>query len=272
MHRCQYHKRIELLNHHLRTAVGETVHRGQHHTEAMEQRYAYAQLVFLCECHVLACDETIVGDVVMREHHTLREARRATRVLHVYHIVASHLALHLRQHLVVDVLTQQQQLSGVEHAAMLLHADVHHVLHIREALAHQVAALAVAQLRQHFVRHVHVVALPRTVGDTQRMHVGILAEELQLRLFVVRVHRHQHRSNFRRSIKERQPVRHVRSPNAYVRALLHTDGEQAFRKVVDTFVERGPRESQVTVAIHNIFPVGRHRCPVFKPLTQCALI
>ena len=79
------------------------------------------------------------------------------------------------------------------------------------------------------------------------MHVGVLAEILQLVLLVVRVHRHQHGTNLRRCIEERQPVRHVRSPDTHVRTFLHTDGNQTLGEVIDALIKLTPSEAQVAV-------------------------
>ena len=76
MDRGQHHQRVELLNHHLSTAVRQTVHRGEHHAEAMEQRHADAEFIILREAHVLTREESVVGNTEVRQHHTLREACR----------------------------------------------------------------------------------------------------------------------------------------------------------------------------------------------------
>ena len=103
----------------------------------MEQGHADTELVILCEAHILACEEAVVGNTVVRQHHALGETRRTRGVLHVADIVARHLTLHLLQGFVLHVLSQQKQLGSVEHTAILLHTDEHHVLHIRETLAVQ---------------------------------------------------------------------------------------------------------------------------------------
>ena len=58
-------ERVEALHHDLGAAVGQAVHRGQHHAEAVEQGDADAELVVLRELHVLAGEEAIVGNVVV---------------------------------------------------------------------------------------------------------------------------------------------------------------------------------------------------------------
>ena len=107
-HRCQHHQRVEFLNHHLGTSVRQAVHRGQHHAKAVEQRHTYAELIVLRKSHVLACKVSVVGYTVVSQHHALGESRGTTGVLHVAHVVAGHLGLHLVQLLVVHVLSQQQ--------------------------------------------------------------------------------------------------------------------------------------------------------------------
>ncbi len=148
-------------------------------------------------------------------------------------------------------------------------ADVHDVLHVRETFAVQVAALAVLQFRQHLVGHVDVVALPCSVRDAERMHIGVLAEILQLVLLVVGVHGDEHRTDLRGGVEEGEPIRHVRRPDTHVTALLHTDGDQAFRQVVHTFVEDLPCETEVAVRIDDIFLIWGFLRPILEPLPQC---
>ena len=105
MYRGQYHQWVKLLDHHLRTAVGQTVHRGEHHAEAVEQGHADAELVISREAHVLSCEKAVVGNAVVGQHDTLREACSARGVLHVADIVAADILLHLFQRLVLDVLS-----------------------------------------------------------------------------------------------------------------------------------------------------------------------
>ena len=65
---------VKLLDHHLSTTVRQTVHRGEYHTEAMEKRHTDTEFVVLREAHVLTREISVVGNTVMRQHHTLGEA------------------------------------------------------------------------------------------------------------------------------------------------------------------------------------------------------
>ena len=76
MNRSKHHERIETLHHNLRTSMRETVHCRKHNTETVEKRNADAKLVICCELHMLTCKVTVVGDVIVSEHDTLREACR----------------------------------------------------------------------------------------------------------------------------------------------------------------------------------------------------
>ena len=93
MNGSQYDKRIETFYHHFGTSVGEAVHGGQYHTEAMEQRYADTKFIIGSKLHVLSCQETVVGYVVMGQHYAFGETGGSTGVLHVYDIVAGYLCL-----------------------------------------------------------------------------------------------------------------------------------------------------------------------------------
>ena len=247
MDRGQHHERIELLDHHLSTAVRQTVHRSQHHTEAVEQGHTDTKLVFRSKAHILTCEKAIISNTIVSEHDALGEARSTRGVLHVAHIVAVDVLLHLFKRLVLDILSEEQQLSRVVHAAIFLHADVNHVLQIGEAFAVQMATLAGLQLGQHGVGHIDIVTVPRSVGDAKNLHVGVFAQILQLVLLVVGVHRYQHGTNLSCGIEEGEPVRNIRRPDAYVRAFLHTNGYQALGQVVNTLVELAPCEAKVAV-------------------------
>ena len=268
----QHHERVELLDHHLRTAVRQTVHRSKHHTEAVEQGHTDTEFVISRKAHILACEVTIVGDTEVCQHHTLGEASRTTGILHVADIVARHFALHLVQRLVLDVLSQEQQLGSIKHTTVLLHTDEHHVLHVGETFAVQMTTLTVLQLWQHGVGHVHIVTVPSTISDTKGMHVRVLAEILQLVLLVVGIDGHQYGTNLGSCVKECQPVGHVGGPDTYVRAFLHTNSDQALGKVIHTLIELAPGEAKVTVTVDDVFFVWGCLSPVFEPLTECTLM
>ena len=94
---CKHHQRVEAFHHDLCTAVGKAVHRGKHHAEAVEQGDATAEFVSGSEFHMLAGEETVVGDVVVGKHYPFRESGSARSVLHVYYVVATYPAFELIQ-------------------------------------------------------------------------------------------------------------------------------------------------------------------------------
>ena len=245
--------------------MSQAVHCSQHHAEAVEQRHTYTQLIILGESHVLAGKVSVVRYSVVSKHHTLGETCCTAGVLHVAHVVATHLFLHLVQSLVLHVLSQQQQLGCVIHTAILLHTNVNHVLQVWESLTVQVSALASLQLRQHCVGHIYVVTVPCTIGDTQHLHVRVLTQILQFVLLVVGVHRHKHRTNLSRSVEECQPVGHVSSPYTHVRSLLHANRDKTLGQIIYTLVEFAPGKSQVAVAVNYIFLIRSSLSPVLQP-------
>ena len=271
MNRSQYDQRIKLLNHHLRTAMRQTVHCGQYDTKAVEQRYTYAELIILRKAHVLTSEIAIIGDVIVSEHHALGESRCTAGVLHVHRIVAADVLLHLKQYLVLDILSQKQQFGRIKHTAILLHTDIYHVLQVWETFAVQMATLTILQFGQHGIGHVHIVTVPCTISDTKRMHIGVLTKILQLVLFVVRIYRDQHSADFRGSIKECQPVGHVSSPDTHIRSFLYTYTDQALGQIIHTLIELAPSEAKVTITIDDILLIRRRLSPMFQPLAQCAL-
>ena len=131
--------------------------------------------------------------------------------------------------------------------------------------------LAVLQLRQHRIGHVHIVTVPRTVGDTEGMHIGVLTEILQFVLLVVGVDGYQYGSDLRCGIEERQPIGHVRGPDTDIRPFLHANSNQALGKVIDTLVELTPGKTEITITVDDIFFIRGCLSPVFEPLTECTL-
>ena len=108
MDRSQHYQWVELLDHHLGTAVCQTVHGSQHDTKAVEQRHTDTEFVVSREAHILTSEIAIVGNSVVCQHDTLGESRGTTGVLHVADIVAVHVFLHLVECLVLNILSQQQ--------------------------------------------------------------------------------------------------------------------------------------------------------------------
>ena len=224
------------------------------------------------ESHVLASEIAVVGNVEVRQHHTLWESRCARGVLHVADIMATHVLLHLSKCLVFNVLSQQQQFGRIIHTAVFLHTDEHHILQIGEPLTIQSTALTGLQFGQHRIGHVHIVAVPSTVGDAERVHIRVFAQIFQLGLFVVGVHGDEHGANLGCGIEECQPIGHVSCPDSYIRTLFHANGKQSFGKIVHALIEFLPSETQVAVAVNDIFFIRSGLGPIFQPLSQCALV
>ena len=65
MYGGKHHKRVKLLHHNLSTAVCKAVHCGKHHTKTVEQRYAHAEFVLLCELHVLTSKKSVISYIVV---------------------------------------------------------------------------------------------------------------------------------------------------------------------------------------------------------------
>ena len=132
--------------------------------------------------------------------------------------------------------------------------------------------LAVLQLGQHGVGHIDVVAVPCAVGNAECVHVGVLAEVLQLVLLVVGVDGHEHGTNLCRSVEEGQPVGYVGGPDADVGTFLDTDSDEAFGEVIDALVELAPGEAEVAGGMDNLVFIGRRLSPMLEPLSECTLI
>ncbi|OAV75112.1 hypothetical protein Barb7_01313 [Bacteroidales bacterium Barb7] len=107
VHGSEHHQRVEAFNHHLRTAVRQHIHACQRHAEAMKERHAATQFVVRRKAHALAGEKAVVGNIMMRQHDSLREAGRAGSILHIDDVAAVHLPLRLNQFRIADVLPEQ---------------------------------------------------------------------------------------------------------------------------------------------------------------------
>ena len=268
--RCQRNQRIKTLHQNLGATVCKAVHGCQNHAKAVEQGYAYAELVILSEFHVLTCQETVICYVVMGKHDSLGESCRTRCILHVYDVMACNSLAQTLELIILSILTQKQYLSGVIHTTELLLTYINHVLELGETLALQMAALTLAQLRQHGVGHIHVVALPCAVGKAEGVHIGVLNQILQLVLLVVGVYSDADSTDLGTCIKERKPVRHVLSPQAHVAAPCYTYCYKAACHVIDPLVELFPGKTQVAVRIYYILFVGSLLSPMLKPVSECS--
>ena len=129
-------------------------------------------------------------------------------------------------------------------------------------------ALTLTQLRQHGVGHIHVVALPCAVCKAEGMHIGVLAQILQLILFVIGVYSNAYGTYLGAGIQEREPIGHILSPKTHMSALGYADCYQTAGHIIDPLIELLPCETQVTVRIYYVFPVRRYLCPMLKPIAQ----
>ena len=265
----QDHQRVEAFHHYLGAAVGQTVHGGQDHAEAVEEGNADAQLVVACKLHVFTGQEAVVGDVVVGEHDTFRETGSTGGVLHVDGVVTAHLFFGGQQVVVVDVAAQEQDFRRVVHAPVFFLSDIDDIFHAGESLALEVASLAGAQFGQHGIDHVDkIIVAAVAVYDAQGVHVGVLAQVFQFGLFVVGVHGDSHRSDFGTGIEEGQPVGHIACPDADVGATFHTNGQESFGHMVYAFVELLPGESQIAVRVDDVFFVGSGGSPMLQPVAE----
>ena len=92
MNRGQHNQRVETFYHHLCTTMSQTVHGSQYYPKTMEQRNATTKFVICRELHVFPRQKSIIGDIIMCQHHPFREAGSARCILHIYYIVTIHFA------------------------------------------------------------------------------------------------------------------------------------------------------------------------------------
>ena len=83
VHHLEHALRIERLHHAQAGTVREGAHDADDAAEAVEQRHAQAQPIGWGVIEHFSAREAVIQDVSARQHHALREAGRAGRVLHV---------------------------------------------------------------------------------------------------------------------------------------------------------------------------------------------
>ena len=70
----------------------------------MEQRNAATQFVVGGKLHVFACQQPVVGNVIVRQHDSFWETGRSGGVLHVHYVMRLYFLFCFNQRIVTDVL------------------------------------------------------------------------------------------------------------------------------------------------------------------------
>ena len=104
------------------------------------------------------------------------------------------------------------------------------------------------------------------------MNIGVLYQEFQFILFVVRIHCDGNSPNLGSCIKESQPVGDIGCPDTDMCAMLDSDRQHSFSHPVYTVVEFFPGETQVAIRVNQIFFIRDGFGPVLQPLTQCFVL
>ena len=173
---------------------------------------------------------------------------------------------------VFDIVSQEQDFGGVVHPPVLLLSYVDYILHVGEAFALQMSALAGFQFRQHGIGHLHEVAVFFAVDDAERVHIRVLAQVFQFGLFVIGVYRYVDGAYFGAGVQQGQPVRHICRPDAHVCSPFHADSDKSFCHVVYPAVELAPSEAQVAVGVNNVFFVRCSCGPMLQPLAKRSFV
>ena len=268
---CKGNKRIKFFDHHLRAAVSEAAHGGQHHSEAVKQRHAYTTFIIGGKLHVYSGEVTVVHYVVMCEHNSFRKSGCARGILHIDHILTASQSAKPFEFIVIHVIPQQQNFGRVVHSPILFLPDINHVFQFRKAFASELAALSGFQFGHQIVNNIRIIVSGSSVGHAKGVHIRILEQIGHFFGFVACVYRDSNSTDFGGSIEESQPVGYILRPYPYIRSAGYPNCYQPFGHIVHTFVEGFPAETQVAVGINDIFLIGRFGCPVLKPVAQCSV-
>ena len=261
-------ERIKPLHHHLRTAMRKAAHGGQHHTKAVKQRYTDTAFIFRGKFHVYTGEVSVVGDVVMGEHHPFGKTGGSGGVLHIHHIVATGEVAKPGQFIIFHIIAQQEYFGRIVHAAVFFLTDVHHVFQFRKPFTFEFTALRGFQFGHQLIDNVGIVISGHSVSHTQGVHIRVFEQVRNFFRLVVGIDGNCHRTNFGRCVEKCKPVGYVLRPDTHVGSTAYTYGYQSFCHIVNTLVEGLPGEAQVTVGVNYIFFVGSFSSPVFEPVTQ----
>ena len=166
MYRGENDKRVETFEHDGTCSIGDNCHDTQYDTETMEQRNRQTYPVVLGKFHTLTYAITVIGNIVVSEHHAFGKPCRTRGILHVYHIVAVEAAAAGFKFFIILGLSQQEQFGSVVHTPVLLLSDVNDVFHERKTFTVHISSLRSPQFGQHGIGHVYIVAVERSVGNT----------------------------------------------------------------------------------------------------------
>ena len=100
------------------------------------------------------------------------------------------------------------------------------------------------------------------------MHIGVLAEIFELRLLVIGIYGHSHRTDLRTCIKKCEPVRYITCPYSHMGTSFDSYCKETLGHVVYTFIEPAPCKTEIAVRIDYILFVRGGFGPMFKPVTE----
>ncbi len=235
--------------------VGQARHHPQHQAEAMEKRHGDAKLVLLRKIHAVADGPAVVHDVVMGQHHALREARRTGGVLHVDHVLAGKRRLQPAVRGIVISVAQAEQGAELKGTGDFPQADMDDAFQTWKIGIRQPAGLACLQGRAQVVENSHVIRALEPVRHDQRFGIGLLQQIFQLIPLVVGVDRDKHGADFCRCKQGDQPFWHIGGPDGHVVPFPHADGKKALRGAVAFFPEFPPGPAVGPVVVRHGLPL-----------------
>ena len=209
----------------------------QHHAEAMEHRHLNHHAVCGGQIHAVADRLAVVDNVVMRQHDTLGESRRARGVLHIAHVV-----------LVDRIGAAVQLLDGssvrvfqrIFHRQRAVHAGLagDDVAQEGESCAvKRLACLVRFQLGDELVNNFAVVRAFVAVYHDQRVCVGLAKQIFRLVNLVCGVDCDQNRADFGGCPERQIPCGNVGCPDCDVVALADAQRHQSARESIHVLTE-----------------------------------
>ena len=223
-------------------AMRQAAHHAQHAAEAVEQGHYDEQTVLLGQLHAVAQKLTVVGNVVVGEHHALGEARGAAGVLHVNRLVGIKARDAFLHHAFRHGLGGLVKVVKAAHAhgPALAVADEQHAFEEGQLLAGDIVRLLGVEGGHEAGDMADVVVVLDTGGHHEHLGIALVEQIVELELLVVGVDGDQNRAQLGRGKHGQHPFGRIGRPDGHMVALANAHGIHAARHLAGAAIKLLP--------------------------------
>ncbi len=164
-------------------------HNPKDATKAVEKRHRNAKTVLNGEVLGERNPKAVIGNIAVSQLHALREACRATRILHIHNIIDIHLRLAFKVVRVRNFLREVLNFIEGINAAMFRAAQEHDALQVRICRATETLTRHLPQFRHEFPHSARKVAVAVAFSNNQVFGIGLLKREVEFEGLIIRIKR-----------------------------------------------------------------------------------